>query len=149
MFRLFVTALIIALGLVQAQAADMGEKFDATFKAQVKAAKADMVMLSPKDTYKLLQENPDITLIDVRDPDELKAMGKPDVKNYKHMSRGKLEPLLAKSGLDPEKPVVVFCKTAARAALAGKTLREYGFKTIYNSEGGMDKWLEEGLPSLD
>jgi rhodanese-related sulfurtransferase len=47
--------------------------------------------------------------------------------------------------LDPEKPVVVVCRSGNRSELASLMLRARGFEA-YNLEGGMEDWEAEGLP---
>jgi len=88
------------------------------------------------------------TILDVRDPDEIITFGRPDWKAYKNISRGKLEPLRGKSGLNVDDKIVVFCKTGARAALAAQTLKNYGFKNGMVTQKGMDDWIMLNLPEV-
>lgn len=47
--------------------------------------------------------------------------------------------------LDPERPVVVVCKTGNRSELASVMLRARGFNAE-NFEGGTELWVAAGLP---
>ena len=47
--------------------------------------------------------------------------------------------------LDRDQPVVVTCQVGQRSALAAEFLTGKGF-TAHNLEGGLESWLEEGLP---
>ena len=38
--------------------------------------------------------------------------------------------------------IVVYCGGGSRASLAGKTLKDLGFKNIYNLEGGYRGWKD-------
>ncbi len=48
--------------------------------------------------------------------------------------------------LDPARRVIVYCRSGARAALAGATLKELGFEDVANLDGGITAWKEAGLP---
>jgi len=47
--------------------------------------------------------------------------------------------------LDRHRPVVVTCQVGQRSALAAEFLTDNGF-TAHNLEGGLEYWVEEGLP---
>jgi rhodanese-related sulfurtransferase len=48
-------------------------------------------------------------------------------------------------GLDPAKPVVVYCRTANRSEVAKLMLEARGFDASV-MEGGSEAWFAEGLP---
>jgi phage shock protein E len=52
----------------------------------------------------------------------------------------------AKATLDPEKPVLVYCRSGGRSARAAKELREAGFTSVYEIKGGVIAWGEAGKP---
>jgi rhodanese-related sulfurtransferase len=47
--------------------------------------------------------------------------------------------------LDPTRPVVTVCRSGSRSAEAAEELASEGFD-VQNLEGGMDAWVERGLP---
>jgi rhodanese-related sulfurtransferase len=47
--------------------------------------------------------------------------------------------------LDRHRPVVVTCQVGQRSALGAEFLSLRGF-TAYNLEGGLQSWVEDGLP---
>jgi len=147
MRKLLAALLVAMLGYVGAWAdtAAFGDKF----KAQVKAAKAEVSMVSLDKVKAMMDAGETFTILDVRDPDEVSTFGRPDWVAYKNISRGKLEPLLGKSGLGVNDKVVVFCKTGARAALAGQTLKAYGFKNVMVADSGMDDWIVKDYPEVE
>jgi rhodanese-related sulfurtransferase len=51
----------------------------------------------------------------------------------------------ATGDLDPDRPVVVVCRSGNRSELASLMLRARGFDA-YNLEGGMEDWQAQGLP---
>ncbi|MDA8253708.1 MAG: rhodanese-like domain-containing protein [Rhodospirillales bacterium] len=88
-------------------------------------------------------------LLDVRDPHEVAGSGK--IAGAVAVSRGMLE-----FRADPDSPsrhpalqvettVLVYCAAGARAALAGRTLRELGFCEVFNA-GGFRELADAGLP---
>jgi thioredoxin len=46
---------------------------------------------------------------------------------------------------DKSKPVFVYCKAGGRSLKASEKLKELGFKTVYNLDGGILKWNSAGL----
>ena len=112
------------------------------------AARSAVPAITPEEAA-ALRGRPDVVFLDVRDGEEVAKTGK--VAGALHVSRGMLEfradpaspsrdPALA-----PEKTVIVYCGGGARAALAGKTLRDLGYTKVRNL-GGFKDWAEKGLP---
>lgn len=89
----------------------------------------------------------DALVLDVRDAPELESGGK--VAGALHVPRGMLEFRADEASKyhDPalrrDRPVIVYCASGGRAALAGRTLREMGFERVYNV-GGFAEWSESG-----
>jgi len=81
-------------------------------------------------------------LIDVREGTEILETGMLD--NAINIPRGLIEMKLSpeSDGFNADTPVVVYCGGGSRASLAGKTLKESGFTSIYNLEGGYRGWKE-------
>jgi rhodanese-related sulfurtransferase len=99
---------------------------------------------------KLMIDNNECTLIDVRDIRELWKEG--TVKNSKHIPRGMLEFWLdpqstyfKESKFDLNKKMILFCALGMRSALAAKSLVEMGFKNIAHVEGGFEALKKSGL----
>ena len=99
---------------------------------------------------KLMTDNNECTLIDVRDIRELWKEG--TVKNSKHIPRGMLEFWLdpessyyKENKFDPNKKMILFCALGMRSALATKSLVEMGFKNVAHVEGGFDALKKSGL----
>ena len=92
--------------------------------------------------------DPKIQFVDVRDYQELVAMGR--IPGAAHASRGMLEFLI-----DPESPYykemftddkeyVVYCMSGGRSALAARRMQEMGFEKVHTLTGGLKAWLEAG-----
>ncbi len=86
-------------------------------------------------------------VIDVRDAPELAANGK--VPGSIHIPRGMLEfradPATPyhEATLQKDQPVLIYCASGGRAALAGKLLQDMGYSQVYNL-GGLKDWIEGG-----
>jgi rhodanese-related sulfurtransferase len=84
-------------------------------------------------------------VIDVREADEFAAGHIPGAI---HMSRGVLEfklsgsPELAARDL----PLVLYCKSGGRAALAACMLQDMGYLHVRSIAGGIDAWVASGGP---
>lgn len=50
------------------------------------------------------------------------------------------------SGLDRDEDYVLYCRSGNRSAEAAKIMRELGFNSVDEVDGGIVAWLEAGLP---
>jgi rhodanese-related sulfurtransferase len=88
-------------------------------------------------------------LLDVRDGPERDQNG--TIPEAVHVSRGMLEfradpdSPYHDSRLKPERPVILFCASGGRSALAGQTLRQMGYREVFNL-GGFKDWVAAGEP---
>jgi rhodanese-related sulfurtransferase len=87
----------------------------------------------------MLDNDPQIILLDVRTPDEV-ANGKiNDALNldwYEDSFKSSVEKL------DKSKPVVVYCMSGMRSAAASEFLLTAGFEKVYDLDGGYLSWIE-------
>ena len=86
-------------------------------------------------------------VVDVRDAPELEKSGK--VAGAVHHSRGMLEfradpesPYYDKS-FARDKPIIIYCASGGRSALAGKVLKDMGYGQVYNM-GAFKDWADSG-----
>ncbi len=116
-------------------------------KDLVAAANAAVPRLPPDQAREKLRSG-DALVVDVRDPTEVQQSGK--VKGAVNVSRGMLE-----FRADPEsqyhnpafsqdKTVLLYCGSGGRAALAGKTLKDMGYETVFNI-GGFKELADAGI----
>ncbi len=117
----------------------------------VSAARAQIKEVAPDALQKMLAEAPNVLLVDVRESSEHEQG---HIQNAHLVPRGILEAaadmnypkhdeLLYTSR---DKPVVLYCATGGRSALAALTLQMMGFKDVYSLAGGFMKWQESGCP---
>ena len=119
-----------------------------TTKELLAAARAAVPPITPGEAADMLRDA-DAVVIDVRDGTEVAATGK--VKGALAISRGLLEfkadPDLPthEPALRKDRPVILYCGSGGRAALAGKSLRDMGFGDVRNA-GGFKDLVEAGWP---
>ena len=117
-----------------------------TLKDMMAAASAAVPGISPAEAVKLMA-SANALVVDIRDGTEIAASGK--VKGAIAVSRGMLEFRAAPDAPthDPafrtDRPVILYCGSGGRAALAGKTLLDLGFKDVRNL-GGFKDWVAAG-----
>ena len=116
-------------------------------KEMMDAANAAVPRLTP-DEVRAMAGKADVLLLDVRDPSEVQASGK--IKGAVNVSRGLLEfradptSPARHPGLSQDKTVVLYCGSGGRAALGGKTLKELGYRSVFNG-GGFKDLADAGL----
>jgi sulfur-carrier protein adenylyltransferase/sulfurtransferase len=98
---------------------------------------------SPTDVQRRLQAGESVKVIDVRDPDEYRDG---HIDGATNISRGFLEFRVGTAVSDPATPIVLYCQTGLRSVLAAKALKELGYSTVINLQGGYQKWVQSGLP---
>jgi len=81
------------------------------------------------------------TVLDVRTPEEW-AEG--TISNAEKMNFYDADFSQQIEALDKTKPVFVYCKKGGRSAGAAEVLRDNGFTKIYNLDGGITAWINEG-----
>lgn len=96
--------------------------------------------ISPQQLIQLTNEQ-DITLLDVRNTDELKNGTLPD--NI-HIPLQELN--TRHSELNPDKTVIIYCRSGHRSAKACSLLKKLGFNDLRNLNGGLMAWQSANLP---
>jgi rhodanese-related sulfurtransferase len=94
---------------------------------------------TPQQVAELLTQS-DIQLIDVRQPEEREA-GRIAGDQFIELSE---LPAQADS-IDRDRPVVFYCRSGARSAMAAEAFRGAGFDA-HNMIGGLLEWDAAGLP---
>jgi rhodanese-related sulfurtransferase len=95
--------------------------------------------LSPRQVAELLRDG-GVQLVDVREPYEHEA-GR--IAGDVHIELDRLAGEAA--ALDQERPVVFYCRTGSRSAMAAQAFGASGFEA-HNLAGGLEAWVKEGLP---
>ena len=120
-----------------------------TVKQLVDDAMKVVKTIKPEEVKKLLEDNQNNLLIDIRDIRELWKSG--TVDGAKHITRGMLEFWLDpespyyKPELKPELTKILFCASNWRSALASKSLMDMGFDNVVHVEGGYQSMIDFGF----
>src|SRR5918997_1602639 len=86
--------------------------------------------------------NGEVTLVDVRESEE---WDRGHIPGAVHVPRGYLESRIEGAVADRDKPVVIYCASGQRSALAAHTLSELlGFTNVRSMTGGITLWKDRG-----
>lgn len=138
------TALLLSVAVLPVVQADVagiqsGRQLQADAEKRIKN-------ISTPALKKLLDDDPEVALIDVRLPSEVTSMGgaiKAD-QNV-NIPRGWLEWRVQNVALNKETPIVVYCGGNVRSPLAADTLMKMGYTNVQNYADGYMGWKKAGL----
>lgn len=124
-----------------------------TFAGMAQEAFGAVPAIKPADLQRRQKREPDLLVIDVRDAADIAQTG--TVPGAANISYGALtyladhevpedwrDPRLA----DHSRPIVTTCIVGPLGALGGKLLHDMGFTNVQILEGGVQGWMEAGLP---
>jgi len=83
-------------------------------------------------------------LIDLRTHGELHGTGPLAGAQQLDYNAGRLNGAL--NTLDKSAPVMVYCASGGRSAKAYTLLKQFGFKEVYDLDGGIGAWVSAGFP---
>jgi rhodanese-related sulfurtransferase len=104
-------------------------------RRKLRVMNAPELDLAPQQVAELHRQG-SVELVDVREPYEWEA-GR--VAGARHVELGRLD------SLEPERPVVFYCRVGARSTLAARAFRRAGYEA-YSMVGGLEAWHAGGLP---
>ena len=113
----------------------------------IQEAYNEIPQINPEEALDM--QNNGALIIDTREINELAMTGK--IKGAVHIPRGLIEFQNKETnpngvdGFTKDKKIILYCAAGARAALAGKALKDLGFNSVYNL-GGFPDWINSGLP---
>lgn len=64
-----------------------------------------------------------------------------------HVPENEVQNRVAALAKDKERPAVVYCQTGMNAGKVCKLLQGAGFSEVYSLKGGLNSWLNAGLPT--
>ena len=124
------------------------------FLELIAACLSDVREVMPWDLEERIQENPDLLIVDVREPDEFDAM---HIRGSLSVPRGILESAAEwdYEETEPElvqardREVVVVCRSGYRSVLAAHSLQVLGFKDVVSLKTGLRGWKDYEQPLED
>ncbi len=102
--------------------------------------------ISPQEAYELIQshqDDPDFMIIDVRTPGEYEEGHMEDAVNINYYSDTFRDQL---DQLDKDKIYLIYCRSGSRSGAAFEIMKELEFMEVYNLQGGITQWINEGFP---
>lgn len=99
--------------------------------------------ITAQEMKERLERDPNLLLLDVREPHELQISA---IEGAKNIPLGEVAQRM--SELDSAEEMIVFCKRGSRSARAIEILSSAGFKKMNNLKGGINAWAEEVDKSL-
>ena len=82
-------------------------------------------------------------VLDIREGDEYASGHLPRAR---HIPLSQLSKRVEEIGKFKDKPVLVTCRTGAKAAAAARLLKQAGFTKVLALRGGVDAWQQASLP---
>lgn len=102
----------------------------------------EVIVTVDAKTFSELSTSQSGTVLDVRTPEEW-AEG--TLKNAVKMNYHDDNFAEQVEKLDKNAPVFIYCKKGGRSASAADILKEKGFTKVYNLDGGITSWQENGF----
>jgi sulfur-carrier protein adenylyltransferase/sulfurtransferase len=109
-----------------------------SYRDLVGQARAQIEEMTPENLESRLA---DVVLIDVRETGEHEQGA---ISGARLLPRGVLERDITGVAPDRSRPVVLYCASGGRSALAAVSLHRMGYETVYSLAGGFDRWKSEG-----
>jgi phage shock protein E len=134
-------SVLVVLGLVSIGSLVAEEK---KAPAAGETAKTKEKVVTPDEAEKLLKENPGVTVLDVRSPEEfaeghIKGAVNADVNGDDFQKKV--------AALDQSKPVLIHCQAGRRSARAIEEMgNKVKFPTVYHLNSGFKGWKDANKP---
>ena len=136
-------ALLISALLPLTALAENADAPGKTSPAAAPAKETKVTNVTPDEAEKLLQQNKQIVVLDVRTAEEYQEGHIAGAKNIDYLSPGFAEKLRE---LDPSKTYLVHCEAGGRSSKACVVLKQLNFTEIYHLKAGMSGWRDAGKP---
>jgi rhodanese-related sulfurtransferase len=116
---------------------------DSYFLTLVKEAKTRITEIDAAKLSALQKELPSLVVVDVREDNEWE---KARIPGAIHVGRGVLESTIESKIPRKATPVVVYCRSGNRSAVAADVLGKMGYAQAYSLAGGITAFEAAGLP---
>ena len=100
-------------------------------------------LVQPKEALVIFKNNPNSQLIDVRTKEEFDSG---HINNAVNIPVTDADFSKRIDKLNKQKSVYVYCRSGSRSARATKEMVKLGFTHLYDMEGGIISWKNEGFP---
>ncbi|WP_088330494.1 rhodanese-like domain-containing protein [Lacimicrobium sp. SS2-24] len=117
-------------------------KFLLASVALLLASMGVVVAAEPISAQQVQQNAQDYFVLDVRSEEEYHQGHVPGATNIAH---SKIDSHAGLLPADPTTPMVLYCRSGRRAALAAQKLEEMGYTKVFLMQGDMLGWQEQGF----
>jgi len=93
------------------------------------------------EVYKEIINDTNLTLIDVRTPEEFEKGALPGAINIDYFDEENF--YKSYDAFDRNEPIYLYCRTGNRSLKTAEKLIEMGFEEIYDMEGGYVQWTKD------
>jgi adenylyltransferase/sulfurtransferase len=114
-----------------------------TYQEIMSEARSAVPEVSADDVKARLAAGKPVALLDVREREEFRQGYIPGAVS---LPRGFLEMRVEEAVPDKNTPVVAYCQSGTRSLLAGRILKELGYRDVVSLRGGYGGWKNQGLP---
>ena len=115
------------------------------FDEKLKKLKQEFPELTSDTVDLLIQQGTDISILDVREKDELNSGM---IESAIHIPKSILELQVESELKDKEQEIVLVCGSGLRSLLAAESLMQLGYTNLKSLFGGMQSWKEQGKPTI-
>ncbi len=120
----------------------------------IRSCLTDVREIMPWDLEERLQDNPDLLVVDVREPEEYAAMHIPGsmcvprgiLESACEWDYEETEPDLVRAR---QREIVVVCRSGYRSVLAANSLQVLGFEQVASLKTGLRGWNDYEQPLVD
>ncbi|MBF0256405.1 MAG: rhodanese-like domain-containing protein [Gammaproteobacteria bacterium] len=105
------------------------------------AAEQTTRMIDSAGLKKLIDETPDLVLVDIRTKEEIERQGgQIEAPQNVNITRGWLEFDIQSHAGTRDTPIVIYCGGGLRSPFAAETLQKMGYTQVWNYSGGYLDW---------
>jgi len=107
----------------------------------------DIELVSPADAAQVIADDPaGLVVLDIRTAEEFNEARLADAIMVDFYADDFADQL---DTLDKDVPYVMYCRTGNRSSDAVKTMKDLGFVEVYEIDGGIVNWYEQGYPVVN
>lgn len=99
--------------------------------------------ISPEDVKKLIDNDENFILLDVREKNEWDQGALPKAE---HLSKGVIERDIVSVISNKNQKIILYCGGGYRSTLAAYSIQKMGYNNIYSMSGGYRQWNELNYP---
>ena len=113
-------------------------------KAEYESRSNQSVHIIPMNAIRLINNNDDALIIDVRTSAEF---GKGHIRGARNMPISTLKDKVDSLSQNKDTAILAYCNSGASSGSACRVLSRAGFSNVHNIAGGINAWLEAKLPT--